>query len=117
MQRKHSSLSLKELALQRIHHLFIEAENVCAAHPERSERYVVLARKIAMKARISLPRELKRHFCRHCGAYLNTGATSRVRLRNQFVLVTCLHCKSQQKFPYGKRLRKQTKKEPLSRSF
>lgn len=108
---------MKELAFQRICHLFTEAENAFSTHPKRSERYVTLARKIAMKARIPLPRALKRTYCKHCGAYLKAGITSRVRLRNNFILSTCLRCHALQKFPYGKRLRKQAKKESSSRSF
>ena len=106
MQRRHAPTQLKELAVQRIDRLFTEAESAFPRHPERSERYVTLARKIAMKARITLPRALKQKYCKRCDAYLKAGVTSRVRLRNNFILITCLRCRALRKFPYGKRLQK-----------
>ncbi len=57
------------IALQRIKILFENAKKM----PKYANRYVELARKIAMKARISIPRQYKRMFCKHCKNYFTSN--------------------------------------------
>ena len=60
MKGKNRTPPVKPLARERIAVLFSEAENVYREHPEYSDRYVALARKIAMRQRVRIDREHRR---------------------------------------------------------
>ncbi|ADI74597.1 RNAse P, Rpr2/Rpp21 subunit [Methanohalobium evestigatum Z-7303] len=99
--RKKKKVLIKDIAYQRIQLLFSFAENEARqSNLEWSNRYAYLARKIGMKYRIRLPPELKRRICKQCNSYLLPGKTSRVRLKNNNVTVTCLNCGNQKRYPY-----------------
>jgi len=51
---------MKQIAKDRIQYLFEQAELKFNKNPALSNRYVTLARKLAMKYKIRMPRELKR---------------------------------------------------------
>ena len=74
MKGKNRTPPVKPLARERIAVLFSEAENVYREHPEYSDRYVALARKIAMRQRVRIDREYRRRYCHHCYRYLVPGA-------------------------------------------
>ena len=82
----------KDIAIERIAKLFDEASLAFKQNPELSSRYVELARKISSKYKVRMPSELKRRFCRHCGAYFVPSKTLKVRLKGQKVIYTCLVC-------------------------
>ena len=82
----------KQIARERIWVLFGQARLVYTAHPDLSNRYVELARKIAMRQRIRIDRELRRQYCHHCYAYLVPGRNMRVRVHRGNVVVTCKSC-------------------------
>ena len=109
MKTKHSRkpLELRNIALERISHLFREAKSVFRQDSKLSDRYVELARKIAMKAKVKIPRELKRQFCRNCNSYLVPGINCSVRLQKSRVIYTCKKCKKVMRFSY---LREQKEK-------
>ncbi|MBI2109938.1 ribonuclease P [Candidatus Woesearchaeota archaeon] len=86
------------LAEEHILALFKEAENEFKKHPERSNRYVKLARRIAMKFQIKLPIELKRKFCKHCNAFLKPGMNCRIRINKSRVIYYCFKCKKYMRF-------------------
>lgn len=90
----------QNIAKQRLHVLFGKAKEVAKQDPSLAKRYVTLARKVAMKARYPIPRELKRRFCRNCGIYWIHGQNCRVRLRNSMVVYYCLECKHFRRFRY-----------------
>lgn len=69
----------KKIAEERIEILFREAEWAFSRFPELSNRYVYLARKLAMKVNLKIPSELKRRYCHKCYAYLVPGANCKVR--------------------------------------
>lgn len=83
----------KKIALERIIHLFKEARG----NPGKADRYVELARKIAMKTNVRIPREYKRKFCKHCNNYFQKG-NYRVRTRNKTVVYYCFNCKKYMRF-------------------
>lgn len=90
------------IALERIHILFKQAESAFPQNPQRAQRYVDLARKIAQRTRTHLPPYLRRQVCRKCDAYLVPGATSRTRIRQRrepHVATTCLKCGNIQRHP------------------
>lgn len=99
MRRRKDSHKTRDLALQRLERLFMLAAAAHASHPERSDRYVQIARKICTRTRVRMPRPLKRLFCRHCGSFLTASAT-RVRLSEGVLITTCLLCGEQMRRPY-----------------
>jgi ribonuclease P protein subunit RPR2 len=85
----------KQIAKQRIAVLFQQAEKARRENPQLASRYVEVARKIAMAAKIRLPLEYRRRVCRNCNALLVLGDNCRVRVkqrREAHVVVTCLAC-------------------------
>ncbi|MDD2836365.1 MAG: ribonuclease P [Methanothrix sp.] len=99
MRRRKDSHKTRDLALQRMERLFMLAAAVHAAHPERSYRYVQIAKKICSRTRVRMPRPLKRLFCKHCGSFLSPAVT-RVRLCDGVLTTTCLLCGRQMRRPY-----------------
>ncbi|MBU4373379.1 MAG: ribonuclease P [Euryarchaeota archaeon] len=90
----------KDMARQRIQRLFELAGQEFKTHPERSNRYAGLARRIGMRYRVRMPVELKRRICKHCHGYLVQGATARTRLQGTHITTTCLSCGKQMRWPY-----------------
>jgi ribonuclease P protein subunit RPR2 len=85
----------RQIAKQRIQILFQQAEKACRGNPQLASRYVAVARKIAMAAKIRLPPEYKHRICRNCNTLLVPGENCRVRVkqrREPHVVVTCLAC-------------------------
>lgn len=87
--------STRHIAKQRIQVLFQQAEEVRRENPQLASRYVAVARKIAMAAKVRLKPEYKRRICRNCNTLLVPGENCRVRVkqrREPHVVVTCLAC-------------------------
>ncbi|MHC1594442.1 MAG: ribonuclease P protein component 4 [Methanotrichaceae archaeon] len=99
MNRKKRMRKARDIARQRIERLFEMAEEEHKYHPERSDRYVYLARRIGMRLRVRIPRRLKRKMCKHCHCYISPDR-SRVRLRDGVLTVTCLRCDGLMRYPY-----------------
>ncbi|MFZ1127418.1 ribonuclease P protein component 4 [Methanoregula sp.] len=93
MKDRNRPPSIKPLARERIAVLFSQAEKTFPEHPEYSDRYVTLARKIAMRHRVRIDREYRRRYCHHCYRYLVPGANMRVRVHHGWVSATCLECR------------------------
>ena len=91
-------LSEKKEAMQKIETLFSEARMQFSKNPNLSDKYVSLARKIVMKYRIKMPRELKRKFCKHCYSYLVPNKNCRVRIHKSRVIYFCNNCKKFMRF-------------------
>ncbi len=102
MKERSRTPQTKKIARERIVILFAQARAAFATHPELSNRYVELARKIAMRQRIRIDREFRREFCRHCSSFLVPGTTSRVRVQGGNVVVTCLCCRQRRRYPVGR---------------
>lgn len=102
MKQKHSKKSdeHKKIALERITILFAQAKERFKDDPKLSNRYVALARKIAMKYKVRMPRELKRKFCRHCYSYLVPSVNCRIRTREGHVVYYCFNCRKFMRFRY-----------------
>ncbi|AFZ71870.1 ribonuclease P protein component 4 [Natronobacterium gregoryi] len=66
---------------------------------ERARYYVQLARRVAERNRLSLPRKFRRFTCDNCDAYLRPGRNARVRLQDGHVVLTC-DCGTQARYPY-----------------
>jgi ribonuclease P protein subunit RPR2 len=66
---------------------------------DRAKRYVRLARRIAERNRLPLPRRFKRFTCDACDRYLIPGRNARVRTQDGHVVITC-ECGVQARYPY-----------------
>jgi ribonuclease P protein subunit RPR2 len=99
MRKKQKDWS-KDMAYERIIRLFELAHIEFNDHPERSNRYVQLARRIGMRYRVRMPQEFKRQICKHCHIYLVQGATARTRLQGTHISTTCTSCGKQMRLPY-----------------
>lgn len=99
----------KQIALQRIHILFRLAKEVVHEDPSLAQRYVKIARKIAMGTKLRLPREYRRLVCRHCKSFILPGVNCRVRIqsrREPHMVVTCLNCGRHSRMPLKSREKK-----------
>ena len=76
----------------RMHNLFTEAEGIKSTDPVLASRYVHLARKLSAKAKVRMPRELKRKFCKHCNAFFIPGKNYTVRTTGKTITYTCKIC-------------------------
>jgi len=92
----------KEIALQRIKILFRQAEDTFHKNKVLANRYISLARTIAMKVHAQIPLELKRRMCKHCYKYLVPGTNARIRTRDGKVIISCLECKKFMRIPTKK---------------
>lgn len=88
---------LRKIALERIIQLFGEAEK----NSSKANRYVQLARKIAMKINLRIPKQYKRKFCKHCYNYFQKG-NYRIRTRNKMIIYYCRKCKKFMRFKISK---------------
>jgi len=99
----------KQIAMQRIHTLFRLAREVVHEDPSLAQRYVKIARIIAMGTKLRLPREYRRLVCRHCKSFILPGVNCRVRIRSgrePHVVVTCLNCGGHSRMPLKNREKK-----------
>jgi ribonuclease P protein subunit RPR2 len=95
----------QDIAKKRISILFNEAKKAFNKDPKLANRYVGLARKIAMKYKVRIPSQLKRKFCKHCYSYLVPSKNCRVRLQKSRIIYSCLNCKKFMRFPYLRKLK------------
>ncbi|MGD0028369.1 MAG: ribonuclease P [Candidatus Bathyarchaeia archaeon] len=96
----------RRIARQRIQILFRLANETFGEDPSLAQRYVYLARRIAMAARIRLPTKYRRQVCRHCKSFILPGINCRVRIRQErepHIVVTCLNCGKKMRIPLRKR--------------
>jgi ribonuclease P protein subunit RPR2 len=96
----------KRIAMQRIRKLFHLARETVHEDPALAQRYVDIARKVAMAAKVRLPREYRRQVCRHCKSFILPGVNCRVRVkqrREPHVVITCLNCGKQMRIPLKRR--------------
>jgi len=96
----------RQLAMSRVHTLFRLAKEVIREDPQLAQHYVKVARKIAMTTRLRLPKEYKRHICRHCKSFILPGVNCRVRIqhkREPHVVITCFNCGKHSRIPLKSR--------------
>ena len=95
-----------EDAKVRIEHLFSLADEIYSKHPELSDRYVVLARTLAMKYRTRMPSVLRRKYCHFCYGYLRPGVNCTVRTTGKTLTYTCKRCKKFSRMGYHQKKQK-----------
>lgn len=91
---------MTSVAAERIERLqSLAAEATRAGKEDRAREYVRLARRIAERHRLRLPRRFKRATCDACDRYLVPGRNCRVRTQDGHVVYTC-DCGAQSRYPY-----------------
>lgn len=96
----------RQIAQQRIDKLFKLAKEKIRDEPELAQRYVTIARKIAMRAKLKLPAEYRRMICRHCKSFIYPGVNCRVRIqqkREPHMVITCQICGKTTRIPLKKK--------------
>ncbi len=93
-RQRYSKKPAKQLVLARKHmiSLFEKARAVFNKDPSLADRYVSLARKVAMKFKLRIPSKYKRLYCQHCYRFLVPGKTLRVRVHEHRLIYYCSHC-------------------------
>ncbi len=96
---------IRDIAIQRIKLLYRYAvDEVRKGNVQLARRYMYIAKRIAAKARVKLPRSIKRSICKNCLVPLVPSVTSRVRLKSEGrgsrIVVTCLVCGWIHRYPY-----------------
>ena len=98
--------NVRSIAKQHIRTLFSLAREVVHDDPTLAQRYVDIARKVAMAAKVRLPIEFRRQVCRHCKSYVLPGLNCRIRIkqkREPHVVLTCSNCSKQMRIPLHKK--------------
>jgi len=96
---------IKAIARERIERLFEFARAYAQSDPEAAREAVAIARRIAQRARMRIPKQYRLTFCRRCGnLFLGSGSFSvRVRdRRSTHVVVRCLKCGWIRRYPATK---------------
>jgi len=82
-----------EIAKKRIDKLFLLAEkNAKNSRFDLSDRYIKIARKIAMRYQIKINKDQKRKFCKHCYSYILPNINSRIRINRGKIIIFCKNC-------------------------
>lgn len=90
----------KRIASERIEILMQRAEEVFPENKTRANRYVELAKKIAMRYTLRFPKKWKRRICKNCMAFLVPGVNCRVRTQKGVLITTCLECNNVMRMPF-----------------
>ncbi|MDV0443776.1 ribonuclease P protein component 4 [Methanorbis rubei] len=98
MAQHNKGQSPKKIASERIEILFDQAY-LNRSNPALANRYVSLAREIAMRQRLRMPKQFRRSFCPVCHAYFVPGENFRVRVQHGKVICTCLVCGTVTRYP------------------
>lgn len=101
MRKSRKPLQQQKIAEERILILFDLAEKEFKKYPERSKKYIQLARKIGLRYNVRLSKELKRKFCKKCNSLL-TASNKQVRVdsKTKTVAIKCLSCGKMYRYPY-----------------
>ncbi len=93
----------KDLARQRIVRLLRLADEVYSKEPELGLRYGELARRLALRTRVRIPKEWKWRYCKRCGSFLYPGINADVRIRDRrlpHLVIRCRLCGEVRRIPY-----------------
>jgi len=103
VRHKHKPREQLKIANDRIKTLFEQAFQQFRKDPSLSNRYVEIARKIAMKYRTTISSALKRQFCKKCHSYLLAPYNVRIRAHQGKLVYRCMECNHTMRFGYKQR--------------
>jgi ribonuclease P protein subunit RPR2 len=111
MKQKHKKKSetKRQISLERIKTLFNQAKHEFSNDPRLSNKYVNLAKKIAMKSKIKMPSIFKRQYCKYCYSYLMQGKNVTVRTTTKTITYTCMNCNRYTRIGYKQKPKKAKK--------
>lgn len=99
MITRHQDPKLQQIAEERIGILFREAK----LNTEYANRYVFLARKIAMKLNVKIPKGYKMRYCHKCYRYFSRGNfTVRTNAKTKAVEYRCKNCGHANRYGYAR---------------
>lgn len=90
----------REMALSRIEILMQMSDRVHSKDRALADRYAALAKRLSMRHNAKFPRKWKRRICKKCGKFLVPGDNSRVRTKNNRIVITCLECNNMVRIPF-----------------
>lgn len=105
MKKSNDKEKQKKIARERVDILLQKAEEVFPKNTSRADRYVEIARAIAMKTNLQLSKIQKKKFCKHCYAFHQPGVNATTRIRNRKVITYCKLCKKYTRIPLTKRIK------------
>lgn len=91
MKKKNKNI-IREISLERMYRLMDLAIDEWKEHPKRSLDYLKLMKKIGMRNKVRVPKELKELYCKKCLNLLLEGKDKEVRVKNKELLVKCKKC-------------------------
>jgi len=89
------SRELRKIALERIERLMDFAKKHALERPEIARQAVLLAMRIAQKARLRIPRRYRLMYCRKCGTPIWSPNTFTIRIRSRrstHITIRCNNC-------------------------
>ena len=94
-----------EIAKERTKILLSRAENEAIKNKniDRANRYVLLAKKIAMRYNIRINKYYRYKLCRVCNTYLGSSTTSRIRFQAHKIIIYCKNCGNIMRIPLNQR--------------
>jgi RNase P subunit RPR2 len=94
MEKEKKLKSNQKIAQERIYRLMELAQKMNETKNEKYvKRYITLAKRISEKCRVSIPKELKKIFCRKCFLMDITQIEAK-----PFLIVKCNNCKHEKKY-------------------
>lgn len=97
---------VKRIAGQRVKTLLLLVREICNKDPLLAQRYIDIARRTAMAAKIRFPAEYRRQVCRNCKSFILPGVSCRVRIkqrREPHLVITCFKCGKHMRMPIKKK--------------
>ena len=89
----------QKIAEARIKLMFQLAKEVFKKDSKLADKYIKIARRIAMKYKIRLSASFKKQFCKHCHKFLVPSINCRVRIHKHRLIYYCLECKHYMRHP------------------
>lgn len=87
------------IAEERLDRLASLARATAGTDDALAREYVQLAKRLAERHRLELPRTLQRYTCDTCDAYLRPGYNAQIRLQDGHIVIKC-DCGSITRYPY-----------------
>ena len=95
--RRKDKEQTKKIALERIEILLTKADTIYSDDSSLAQKYGEQARKIAMKAKVRIPRKWRFRFCRRCKRFLYPGINAHIRTKAATpsrVITFCEYCQA-----------------------
>ncbi len=98
----------KDLAKQRIERLLKLADEVYPSDPDLGLQYGELAKRLALRVKVKIPRRWRWRYCKECGSFLYPGINADIRVRERrlpHLVIRCQLCGGIRRIPYLKEKR------------